>query len=301
VLEGIEISDDFLTLELKQLDRTIYMPLNLHSCNQREYILMCELIYRLENGAIDYDDFKRYAVYGLLNLKKGNRKISPYELDDALSTIGFIAEYVCNFFYQKDGKNLIKVHYAKSNIAYIDPELVKMYAPGQYFVNMTWKEYGEALNVFFEYNRTKDNKMLVRLAAILYQEHQGSRRMKYDVESIEKRMKKMRYVGIGILYGVYYNFAGFHTYFSSSSVSWEGKIIDMSIIFSEQEGEVKNEFESTFPSLGLKSISYQLAESGVFGNDKELGESNLWEVALRLYDVRKRDLDRVAQETTEKK
>jgi len=300
-LDGIEIEDDFLTLEMKEFDRTIYMPLNLHSCNQREYILMCSLIYRLENGAIQYDDFKRFVVYGLLNLKKGRRNISTSELDDAFSTIGFIAEYVCNYFYQKEGKHLVKVHYRKSNIEIIDPELSKLYAPGQYFVNVTWKEYGEALNVFFEYNRTKDVKLLLRLCGILYQENSGARRVKYDVEAIENRVKKMRYASMGVLYGVYYNFAAFHTYFSSSCVSWEGKIIDMSIIFSEQEGEIKNEFESSFPSLGLKSISYQLAESGVFGNDKELGDANLWEVALRLYDIRKRDLDRKAQETTEKK
>src|SRR5690606_31675849 len=108
-------------------------------------------------------------------------------------------------------------------------------------------------------------------------------------------------VPIGALYGFYYNFAMFHTYFSGSQVYYNGKIIDLSILFTSQPEEKTSNYERPYPSLGIKSTGIEIAKTGVLGNLQEVRSTKLWDVALLLYDMRKKDLDQAAQMELEKK
>jgi hypothetical protein len=62
-----------------------------------------------------------------------------------------------------------------------------------------------------------------------------------------------------------------------------------------QESKEK-QVESKLPGLGLKSIEYQISESGVFGSNKEVRNTSLWEILIRLYDITKRDKDEKARQ-----
>ena len=52
--------------------------------------------------------------------------------------------------------------------------------------------------------------------------------------------------------------------------------------------------ESKIPGIGMLSIAHQLAESQVYGPIQEVRKTDFWEIILRLYDIRKRDLDHQA-------
>jgi hypothetical protein len=288
---NIFIDENVLTLDIPEIGKSLYMPLNLNACVEREYILMCRLLCQLEFGEINENDFRTMAVYGLLDIKKGSRKILDGELDRALSTIANISRYIYNYFTVEDTGPSVKLSYQGNAIEYITVFRDRYYGPKGFFADVTFGEYEEGLNVFLEYNRTKNMSLLVRLLAIFYRKKNKSLRRHYNESRVEMTMEIFSGVDVGILYGFYYTFASFHMYFSSSSVTWEGKVIDMSIIFNEQPGDQVESYESPYPSLGLKGILFQLAESGVFGNDKQVRKTLLWEAALRLYDIRKRDLD----------
>ncbi len=300
IMEHTLIDEDILTLDIPEIGKSLCMPLNLKVCDQRQYVAICALIYRLEGKEITSEEFKTLSVYELLDLQQGKRKIGEEEVNQALSNIQGIAQYIPNFFFEKEGVLQIKLDYDKNHIEEITSGLHKFYGPQDDFSDVSFGEYEEGLNVFLEYNRVKDIELLVRLAAIFYRKKGKRKREVYDSDTIDERMEQMKYVQPGELYGFYYTFAAFHTYFSSSCVSWEGRVIDMSIVFTEQDEDEKSNYESPYPGLGMKSILFQLAESGVFGNDKGVRRTNLWEVVLRLYDIRKTDLDTLAQRPKEK-
>ena len=115
----------------------------------------------------------------------------------------------------------------------------------------------------------------------------------YNSSKVEKLSKKFKYIDFGCVYGFFLFFGSFQIYITSTIVLWEGKKIDFSILFKDNDNDDKS--VSNIPGLGFKSIAYQLAESQVFGDLKTLRKENLWEVMLRLYDLRKRDLDNKAE------
>jgi len=285
-----------LTIEIPELTKTMYMPLQLHYCNEQQYIAVCELLFRLDTGELNLEEFKILAVYALLNLKKGERKLEVDQTEEALDNIRIISEYIMDYFEEtEEQKFTLKLSYQKNHITKIKPLIKTYWGPKDHFTSTTFGEYEEALNLFMEYSESKDIEILRRLFAIFYREQTNHKQVPYVSEDLEEHITNFSKTPIGILYGFYYTFAAFHTYFTSSEVYWEGKRIDMSIIFTEQEedqGEDKT--ESPYPSLGMKSIAYQLAESGVFGSLQQVRNTNLWEAALRLYDIRKRDLDHKA-------
>ena len=285
-----------LTIEIPELTKTMYLPLQLHYCNEQQYIAICELLFRLDTGDLNLSEFKVLAVYALLNLKKGDRKIESQETEEALDNIRIISDYILEYFEEtEEGKFTLKLIYRKNHIPKIKPLVKTFYGPKDFFTTTTFGEYEEALNLFMEYSESKDLELLQRLFAVFYREKKNKKQVPYISEEQDEHLKNFKTTPIGVLYGFYYTFAAFHTYLTSSEVYWEGKRIDMSIIFSEQEEDSEGDkSESPYPSLGMKSIAYQLAESGVFGSLTEVRNTNLWECVLRLYDIRKRDLDHKA-------
>lgn len=295
-----------LEIEIPHLNKTLYMPLTLQQCDTRQYIAFHELLYQLESAQINYGEFRLLATYKLLDIDVGSRnRINDREADEVISNMLQIAEHIDHYFNIEDQGASLVLGYTHNHITEIKPQKHTFYGPKVYFTDVTWGEFSDAVNVFMEFNRSKDISLLRRLMAIFFRKRFSSAeekhlRVPYKEEYTDLKVTLFEDLSIGELYGFYYTFANFHTYFTSSGVSWEGQPIDMSIIFTEQDGDEDNDYESPFPSLGLKSIEFQLSESGVFGSNKDLRETNLWTVALRLYDIRKRDLDRAAQ-TKQKK
>jgi hypothetical protein len=56
--------------------------------------------------------------------------------------------------------------------------------------------------------------------------------------------------------------------------------------------------KSDYPDLGMKSMLYVIAESGIFGTEKEVRKAPLWEILVRMYDIRKRDFDALKLQKT---
>jgi hypothetical protein len=65
----------------------------------------------------------------------------------------------------------------------------------------------------------------------------------------------------------------------------DGKEIDITLIFSQKSDGSESSSQDDPESLGLRSTSFQLAESGVFGTLEELRESDAFEVLIRMYDL----------------
>lgn len=281
-----------ITIELPHTKRKLYLPEELGECTDQQYVEACNLIYKHQYGKLEYPDFRVEMIYKLLNLKKGKGKLVKSEVEDMDSNIYMLSRYIDSFFNQdKEGRRIIKMNYLHNHSKTIRDAFRKWYGPADGFDDVTFGQYLDALNIFGLLEKEITHELLYRLMAIFYQ---GKNR-KYDPETSKENYKHFRHVYFGRVYGFFLFFASFQQYLTSARVYYEGKELDLSILFS---GDVKE--KSDIPGIGMLSIAFQLSESGVYGPFQELRERNMWEVMIRLYDIRKRDLDYEAQKNNKK-
>ena len=93
---------EILPIQIPELNKWLYLPLCLEKMDQRQYIAFFSLVYRMETKEIDYYEFATLVVYELLELKKGDRKLPEEELEEALSNIAMLSEYIAAYFNRND-------------------------------------------------------------------------------------------------------------------------------------------------------------------------------------------------------
>lgn len=290
-----------ITLDIPDTGTRLYMPEDLSQCDERQYNEMSMLIYHLQHGKLPYEVFRVHAVYKLLNMKPVENGDASIQ-EEKMANVYQLSNLVDDFF--EEGENEVKVlkqYYVHNPIPKVRPLLANYYGPSDDFANLQFGEYIDALHLFSEYHATGDDEYLYRLMATLYRPivlipKKGQRRKEYFENDVERRAKVFRKLYFGQVYGFYLLFASFQKYLATAKIYWQGRELDLSILFEEGEETVK----SDIPGIGMKSTLYTLAESGVFGSINELKRENLWEILMRMYDLTKRDRDYRAKMEFEK-
>ncbi len=304
-----------ITLDIPQANRTLYLPEDLSECDSDQYKEVCELIYQYNTGEIIYNTFRVQAFSKLLYIIPGKNQLTETEDLEKNSNISQHSELIDSFFEtpeKESDSKVIKQNYTNNHIPFVYPLWHKYFGPSDQFNNITFGEYTDAINLYIEYETTKDEEYLRLLMAIFYRKkrkfhwlrnwlfkYTADVRESYNEATIEARANTFKELTNGELYGFYLFLASFHKYLTNCELNLNGNPINIGMLF--QESETK-EVSSDLPGLGLKSIEYQLSESGVFGSNKEVRATNLWEILIRLYDITKRDKDEAArQEAAERK
>lgn len=166
-------------------------------------------------------------------------------------------------------------------------------------MNLKFGEYCEALRVFLEFNKTGQTKLLFDLAAILYRpkkrfhfikkhlnSYDGDVRVPYNMHQTESRARVFSKAPIGFSYGIYLFFASMQIFISGAEVPWGDKTLDLSIIF-KSDGETP---QIDAADIGLDSVVFAMAESGAFGDFKEVQNTSFWTIIIKMYDARVKEL-----------
>lgn len=293
-----------ITIEIPERNHTLYLPEYLEECDASQYIDMSDLIHRYNSQKITYDDFKVQAIYKLLNLipKDSNEKATQ----EKLSNIYMLTDAVDNYFTLKEGgEKSIKLTHTHNHLPKIKPLWRSYYGPTDFFKNIKFGEYSDAINLYLEYNQTKDESLLYTIMAIFYRKKQpfhfikkhlkgydGDVRESYNEISVDQRAKVLKVLPVGYAYGFYLFLASFHQYITQAKISINGETIDFSRLFDEPTEKTA---KSDMPGLGLKSIEYKIAETGVFGDDQKVRNTSMWEIYIRLYDITKNYEDEKAR------
>lgn len=295
-----------ITIEIPDQETKLYMPSDLSECDSRQYAELCDLIFRLQHKSLPYEIFRIHAVYALLDMQVQENEIAEHQ-EEKMANIYQLSQLVDGFFEDGDGDTKILKQYYVHN----PEEKVKLigsryYGPSDGFENIQFGEYIDALHLFTEFNETMDVEYLYQLMATLYrkpksifrkgignEELNGDARSDYNRHGVADRAKKFKHLYFGKVYGFYLLFASFQKYLATAKVYWQGRELDLSILFDTNDTEI---VKSNIPGIGMKSILFTLAESGVFGSKKELEKENLWEILMRMYDLTKRDKDAIAQQ-----
>lgn len=290
------------TIELPEANLKRYIPADLSECDKSQYIDMCELIFRYNNQEIDYQEFRTHAVYKLMGLNLSKASLDD---DDKFANVYQVSELIDTFFEEADGVKTIKQYYIHNPVKEFTPTFTTYYGPADSFMDMTFGEYRDALRIFHDFHATGDMQLLVLLTAIFYRKkksflffkkrmpkYDGNIRVPYNSATLEQHAENFKYAPIGLVYGFYLLFASFQKYLIDAKLMWSGKEIDLSILFESGSDTTTDDI----PGIGMDSIAFTMAESGVFGNLKDVDAANFWQILIKMYDSRRNDLERQKQE-----
>ena len=300
-------------IEIPERELKFSVPEDLSECNVEQYINLSGLMYKYQNG-LSLHEFLIQATYYLLNLEKKESDDEEIELHKH-SNINQVSELFLSFFEEvafEDKKALqIKLYFMHNPIPSFKGALKNYYGPSDNMQNTTFGEYVDALDPYEDFHETKDIKYLYRLLAIFYRPKRadylsvkklfsfsGDKRERYNPNQVSRLAGIFEVQHIGIVYGFYLFFASFQRYITTAKAYVQGKEIDFSILFDDTLG--KKVKQSDVPGIGMRSMMYSMAESGVFGELEKVRNTPFWEMYLRFYDIRKRDLDMQANEPVKK-
>lgn len=285
-----------VTIDIRAVGKTLFLPESLAECDGEQFLGVSRLIYFFHSGKINYFDFRILAVYVLLGLKNSGKESEAKD-----ENIFRLSERVDSFFHHKkeDGGEYrleLKLDFIHNPLPSCRIFFRRFLGVRDGFENVSFGQYVDGLEEYIHFSKTGDLEALRNLFFIFYLP-MGER---YERERSRKRARKYeRYVDMGYLYGFYIYFTAMQEYILSGQVLVLGSEIDLSIIYQELVEDKKE--KSSLPGLGLYSVMHDLAESGVFGNYEGVRGTNMWLVLLRLYELKKRRIDEIAEEKRQKK
>lgn len=278
-------------IEIPELGKRLYIPRDLSECDERQYCEIAVLLHRLSLKEIDYVTWRILGLYALLDMKQG-KELSKDMEEQKNSNIFRTSELLDSFFEEVEGNSVVKQYYVHNPIPKVVFWTKTLSGPKDGFEGVKFGQYVDGLNFFHEYHVTKDKWFLYLLMATFYLE----KGRPYNENRTVRIAEKLSKWDFGKVYGFYLLFASFQKYLATAKMYWMGKEISLGVLF--EPG--KERTDSGLPDLGLKSIMYSLAESGVFGPLANVRKEDMWEVLFRMYDIVKRDRDFEAQREKEK-
>lgn len=294
------------TIEIPESSIRRYTPSDLSECDAQQYMDMCELIFHYQNDAITYDELRIHAAYKLMNMEPSK---ATDQDEEKFSNIYLISELIDDFFdIDEKGLKTIKQYYIHNPVPSFKPLWKTYYGPSDSFMNMTFGEYTDALRLFHDFHATGDMEIIKLLTALFYRpkksflfikkrlaNYNGDVREPYNSHKLEARAKVLQHAPIGFVYGFYLLFASFQKYLIDAKIMWSGKEIDFSILFESSRGD-EEPSSTEVPGIGMDSIAFSIAESGAFGTIEEVRKADFWQIMVRMYDLRRNDLERQKQE-----
>jgi hypothetical protein len=275
-----------------------YLPETLAECTPQQYIDMSELIMKYQYGEISFFDLKVVAFHKLLGLKPTKSKTGNEEVKNA--NIAQNCELIDSFFTLSNDGPILKQDYIHNPVPKQKVLLNTLYGPSDSFQNMTFGEYTDGLRMIHDFRATGDGNILFLLSSIFYRKKKrflwlkkmlsnfdNNIRVPYNSNMLEKTSQKLKFAPIGFVYGFYLLFTSFQKYLVEAKILWGGNEIDLSILF-EQTTE---SLSLDIPSIGMDSIAFTMAESGTFGTLEQVRNTNFWEIIIRMYDLRRADIE----------
>jgi hypothetical protein len=296
------------TVTIPEHNITKYIPEDLSECDAQQYLDISGLIFLYQTGQLDYEEFRVQAIYKLMNMvpaepkTKLQRNLELSEADENKYSNAYrLSELIDTFFDEgKENQKIIKQNFIHNPVKKFVPFWNNYYGPEDLLSNMKFGEYSDALRLFNQINSNGELEMLFPFAAILYRKkksliffrklinsYDGDVRQRYNSSSVDARAKVFENTPVGFVWGVYLMFGSFQKWLATAEIPWGGQVLNFSIIFNSDD----NAEPETIPGIGMDSVMFAISESGVFGTKKELNETPLIEVLIRMYDIRKRDLE----------
>lgn len=267
--------------------------------SQLEFEYFMLLYAQQQSDIITIEDFRKMLTFKLLDIRKTAKYYNmPQLLRDIIHDhVNRVVETIDSFYIHEavDGKlvHRLDLSWIKQMLPVIDG----LHGPADALTSCTFFEHKEAFSRYCSYLDTQDEDMLNEMIAILYRPRPFAYRLrrflsKYDVPErtifnsktnsakLAKRKAKVSKWPDHIKLGISQWYSNCLQFLRSGTPVIDGVEIDFSILFP------KNTDENTGPAgIGLMGIIFSLAETHVFGDSEKTGNSNLYDVLARLYQL----------------
>lgn len=192
---------------------------------------------------------------------------------------------------RNDGITLAETVLMYDSTVNLMPGWQELRGPMSHGADMTFGEFRYAVAAINKYNAGHDATDLQALCAILYRPTVSSKGCEVREPFREQYMS--RYMGLvkempgWIQWGVYAWFAYFCEYLFTGIFIIDGLELCFEPLFSRSHRD-KDAQPSDMQSLGMISILFSVAESGVFGNARATDDTLLLRVLMKLLDDKQR-------------
>lgn len=279
-------------------DETYLMPSEMAELSPRQYLGFCKVIWMLDKGKISMKDAEHALVIALADIKLTwtYALLSASKKEAIHLNLINLLPLVQTIFTEKlteSGETALI-----PSISFIDnkiPFFKKLVGPDDALANCTFYEYKEAYAQWYQYQQSNDEAHIDHLIAILYRPKKkylrlnkmrknfnGDFRQPFTVISnpaiLERRIKQVSKWKPWVKYGIWLWFTACMEFLRTGKPVIDGIEIDLSILYKGESGGGLG--------IGLTGVLYSLAETGVFGGIRETGDSNLYDVLARLYQVK---------------
>ena len=153
------------------------------------------------------------------------------------------------------------------------------WGPASHGADMTFGEFRYAVVMMNEYTRSHDVAYLNSLCAILYRRTKNGRRIPFVSADLAKNARAIAGMPDYLKWGVYCWMAYFCEFLFNGTFILDGCEVCFAPVFAASgKGDTPEQ------SLGMNSILFSVAESGVFGGIEEVDNTQLLRVLLKLLD-----------------
>lgn len=174
------------------------------------------------------------------------------------------------------------------------PEWKNLKGPLSHGSDLTFGEFRNAVTLMNGYNSTQDASLLQALAGTLYRmkgkkvgkpDFDGQYREEFMQERINYYAQRVKKMPEYLQWGVYAWFAYFCEYLLTGIFIIDGSEVCFSSVFERKE---KDEDISEVQNIGLNSILFSIAETGIFGNAASTDNALLLKIMLKMLDDKQR-------------
>lgn len=159
------------------------------------------------------------------------------------------------------------------------PSWSGFWGPASHGADLTFGEFRISVIMMNEYTRTHDVAYLNSLCAVLYRRKKAGRRIPFVSSNLGRMAKEIAGMPDYLKWGIYCWFAYFCEFLFNGTFILDGCEVCFAPVFASTGKD--NEPEQ---SLGMNSILFSMAESGVFGSIEEVDNTQLLRVLLKLLD-----------------
>ncbi len=256
-----------------------------------EWIHLLKSRYKLMiKPGIDLLDVKReWCAYVLRN--RGYR--FKVKTDDMLLVNGLADTLDWMWKVDEDSGEIILVYDSTVNLI---PEWTVLRGPLSHGADLTFGEFRHAVALMNTYNETKEEVHLRALCGTLYRssgkkvgkaDFDGCYREEFHPGRMDLYITRVRMMPEWVMWGIYAWFAYFCQYLIEGIFIIEGKEICFAPVF-ERKRKDDSGTGSINQDLGMHTILFSVAESGIFGNVADTDNELLLQVMMKLLDDKQR-------------
>ncbi|MEI6577773.1 MAG: hypothetical protein WCO63_16490 [Bacteroidota bacterium] len=282
-------------IEIPAINYVADIPSNISELSKEQFLDFISYYVRYTAGEITYDHFRIGLVNVFIKFREPIKKIPPDQRENTLAQVYRLSELMDSFtsLAVVDGieKRVVNVHFIKNMIPVIRTSEVVLYGPSDALTDLSFIEFIDAHNLFLEYVETREEETLNKLIATLYRPERkdyqealqspffdGQRREKYNPNTVEQWLPVVRSKSLLIKYCIFLFFSGCEQFLHEGEIPLGSDVIRFKNLYADSVG-------SKGDGTGLLGLLFSIAESQVFGSVKEVADTNLYDIMVRMYQL----------------